>query len=211
MKDQRPAQRIALVGNGLIDANSATEIDACDHVVRFNKANGWGGNAGTRTDTLYLVNHGGQMKEWIDTDILASMPQVLASRRIALPIPMLNGHVAPGTPGAHIDQLNFISEASRRLQEAGHHVVAHTVADYRTAVERLRNYEQLVDGPSTGHLHPSTGFLALSKILSDAASNTHITLWGFTFEGWGGHPWELERRFAIDHVAIVKSCDNQRA
>jgi len=56
---------VALVGNAPDPTERAAGIDAADWVVRFNNAAGFGGVTGRRTTHLALVNHGGQMREWL--------------------------------------------------------------------------------------------------------------------------------------------------
>jgi len=40
---------------------------------------------------------------------------------------------------------------------------------------------------------PSTGMIAYDWLLRKLKPNDHLTVEGFTFEGWAGHPWEIER------------------
>jgi hypothetical protein len=47
---------LAIVGNGPLYAGAATAIDACDHVVRFNRPPHTPAEGGARTDVLLLMN-----------------------------------------------------------------------------------------------------------------------------------------------------------
>ncbi len=63
---RRTPRRIAIVGNAPETGDHAAAIDAADWVVRFNNAAGFGEATGSRVTHLALVNHGGQMREWLE-------------------------------------------------------------------------------------------------------------------------------------------------
>jgi hypothetical protein len=48
-----------------------------------------------------------------------------------------------------------------------------------------------------GSMQPSTGLLAYEWITSRLTPMDRLDIAGFTFEGWDGHPWEIERRVVV--------------
>ncbi|MBM2575447.1 hypothetical protein JQC91_03945 [Jannaschia sp. Os4] len=208
-------REVALVGNGPLGSSGAAEIDAASRVVRFNVARGFGAEAGSRLDDLFLVNCGGQMHEWLLDPAFWTSPPLLAARRVTLPIaadrpewglwrwPRVAPHVRDG--------VNFERDVRRRLD--GRRV--RTVPDRlrRGAIRALRR----TGPPPEGPVWPSTGFLALFLYDAMLPPETRITLHGFGFEGAACHPWARERawverraatgrvRLAGDHSAATAS------
>lgn len=193
-----------IVGNAPLDEEVAALADGADHVhvIRFNKARAFGGASGSRTDELWLINHGGQMAEWLEGDALTALPALAVATSVVLPVPMLPGHLSHreaarfererGEPVAP-DRVNHADEARRRLLERGFAVQRVGVGEYRAVQRALR---ALSDGG--GERYPSTGFIAIFRTLARARPNERIELCGFTFDGWGGHSWQAERRWVLD-------------
>ena len=44
---------------------------------------------------------------------------------------------------------------------------------------------------------PSTGMIAYDWLLQRLKPDDYLTVAGFTFEGWPGHPWEIERGLVL--------------
>jgi|GEM_PF-711247 len=191
-------RRIAIVGNAPLQRGVASRIDAAAHVIRFNKAPGLAGRAGRRTDELYLINHGGQMAEWLADGTLHHHPALRVARQVVLPIPMLSGHLTPrqaarreanGARPIDPDRINHLHAARRTLLRAGHRVHVVGASDYRRAQRALDT-----TAPTGGAaLYPSTGFIAIVRSVAQALRSDRIELYGFGFQGWSGHAWEAER------------------
>jgi len=195
-------RRTVLVGNAPLRSDVGQLVDSADTVVRFNDARGLQGASGSRIDQLWLINHGGQMAEWLERDELPGRPAVQAAGHIVLPVPMLPGHLCgtamtagrPGRSGtpcaAHDpDRINHLARAREVLTRAGHRVRTLSVDDYRATQDALENRCE-----GAAEHFPSTGFIALCHTLRHLAANERIELVGFTFQGWRGHSWQAERR-----------------
>ena len=50
---------------------------------------------------------------------------------------------------------------------------------------------------------PSTGMIAYDWLLRKLKPEDTLTVEGFTFEGWSGHPWEIESQL-IRSVGILE-------
>lgn len=193
-------RRVVLVGNAPLRRSVARLVDGAARVIRFNKARGHGAESGSRTDELYLVNHGGQMAEWLAQDDLPCQPAVAAAATVVLPVPLLPGHLTSREARAlererdvaiDPDRVNHLEDAQRLLERAGCAVDRVSVAEYRGAQRALA---ALAPSTATEH-YPSTGFVAIYRTLSRARPGERVELCGFTFEGWRGHSWDAERRW----------------
>ncbi len=185
--------RTAFIGNAPMVGNPAASIDACERVVRFNDAHGFGGATGSRVTELYLVNRGGAPAEWLDDPALGARPAVAATPRVVLPL----------HPDS--DYLGVRRSANGRVHRDDRD---HT----RALVERLCTPERAVDilgaavheracralgltPDGADERRPSTGFVALHHHLVARGPRGRTLLYGFTFEGWEGHPWQREREW----------------
>lgn len=192
-------REIALVGNGPLGGWSAAVIDAADHVVRFNRARGFGAEAGSRVDDLFLVNCGGQMHEWLHDDAFWRSPAVAAARRVTLPVAA--DRPEPGlwrwprlAPDAR-HGVNFERDVHARLR--GRAVRTLPDGTRRAAIQSLRR-----TGPAPrGRIWPSTGFLALFAYDRDLAPDARLTLHGFGFDGASWHDWARERAWVEARAA----------
>ena len=187
------AAEIAFVGNGPVATDVADAVDGADWVVRFNKTRGYGGPTGRRVDDLFLVNCGGQMHEWLRDDAFWRARPVSAARYVSLPVasPYRQSGLAIYARSGPRDRdgVNFETDVRRRLRDRGASVRTLPDAMRRDAIAAL---SRIGDGPD-GPIWPSTGFLALywyDRMTDPAAT---LTLYGYGFTGWPGHPWARER------------------
>jgi hypothetical protein len=184
-------REVAIVGNGPLAEGAGAEIDRADHVVRFNRARGFGGAAGTRLDDLFLVNCGGQMWEWLHEPGFWTSPPLRAARRVSLPVEDLNpgsGLIAAcGVPREGRPGINFELDARAALRRHG--IPVRTMPDG----VRRRAIRALSDPAPPRAIWPSTGFLAMFWYDATLPGESRITLHGFGFTGWPGHPWARER------------------
>lgn len=183
------ATRIGVVGNGPIEANLCESIDHYDIVIRFNSCQNYG-NTGRRTDVLVLVNTGpaGKMlacqNEAINEEALfsakkiwiAKEPSLIAAQRLKYP------------KDAELWEDYSDELINNKLRSKTWQFLSPRV--YHSAIHSLKKY-----GANDQH-DPSTGILAIFNIyhtLSTMFSPCVLTLFGFTHQGWIGHPWDAER------------------
>ena len=179
-------RRLVLVGNAPVEGDRAALVDGADAVVRFNGASGFAGATGSRTDRLFLVNCGGQMREWLDDPAFAMRPAVAAARRIVLPIaPTGQGIVEPDAD-RFAGHVNHAAEATARLRAAGRAVRVLPRRAFEAACAAL------AIEPDGGRA-PSTGFVALHHYRTGLPAAWTVELVGFGFDGWQGHAWDAER------------------
>lgn len=181
-----PLRRIAIVGNAPDLTPSGEAIDAADWVVRFNNAAGFGGAAGRRVTHLALVNHGGQMREWLADPGFGERPHVRAAERILFPF----GRKPPEENRDGEDGRDWTAEAEGRLRREGRAVEILAEGSRRAATATL-----LAQGGREG-APPSTGFLVAHHLAGlPETQGAGFDVFGFAFEGWSGHGWAAERRW----------------
>lgn len=182
---------VAVVGNAPDLADQSRRIDAADWVVRFNNAAGFGGRAGSRVTHLALVNHGGQMREWLEDPDFLNRPAIRAAGTFFFPFPQKDEPaLAPDADGRC-----WTREAMARLSPLGGEVTVLPDRVRRDAEEILA-----ASGQASGHAAaaPSTGFLVLLHLVGLLPPSLTIDVHGFGFEGWSGHDWKAERQWFED-------------
>ncbi|MDY8108151.1 glycosyltransferase family 29 protein [Fulvimarina sp. 2208YS6-2-32] len=198
-----------IVGNAPATVDRSAEIDGADIVVRFNNAAGFGGVNGSRTTHLFLINCGGQMREWLDDPDFSERPQVQAADCILLPIHPDKDELIdpPLTREERLDPdaRNYAREAHAMLGERSDASVS--ILPARHFIEACRTIGQIRQERRMPA--PSTGLIALHWALATCRSPIDVT--GFRFDGWPGHRWEAERAFfrAMEAGGRIRIHDNE--
>lgn len=175
---------VAVVGNASDLGDQGACIDRADWILRFNNAPGFGRGAGGRVTHLALVNHGGQMREWLADPHFVDRPAVQAARLFLFPFPRKLGRV--DEQGA--DGRDWTDEATARLTPLRTPISILPDAVHRTASHILKT-------PARPVPIPSTGFLVALHLLERLPPGVGIGVHGFGFAGWDGHSWGGERRW----------------
>ena len=190
-------REIAFVGNAPVETDIADRVDGADRVVRFNKARGFGGPTGRRVDDLFLVNVGGQMREWLDDPAFWQAAPVAAARRVTLPVAChdpgsglaLAARAGPGSD----DGINYENDVRRRLR--GRPGLVRTLPEW-VRLAAIRALAATGPVPSRP-IWPSTGFLALYWYDLAEPDDVRLSVHGYGFSGWPGHPWDRERAWVL--------------
>ncbi|WP_152047632.1 hypothetical protein [Aureimonas psammosilenae] len=172
---------VAVVGNAPDMDAAAEAIDAADWVVRFNNAPGFGGRAGSRVTHLALVNHGGQMREWLEDADFTTRPVLRGAREVLFPFPRKDEPARPGDE----DGRDWTAEAQAILQPLGLRTTILPEAVHAQAAEILAM-------SGMAQPAPSTGLLVGLYLLGELPMETRIDVYGFGFAGWDGHAWNAE-------------------
>lgn len=183
---------ISLVGNAPHERDRSAAIDASESVIRINNCFGLGGVNGSRTTHLFLINCGGQMREWLDDPEFPARPAVAQAGEILLPIHSgKDDLIAPPLTEAERltpDSRNWAPEAEAMLRADGRTVSRVGVETFLRAAAII-GYEL----PQRDMSAPSTGLIALLWALDTFGGP--IDVYGFGFDGWDGHRWDRERAF----------------
>ena len=189
--------RITLVGNAPLLQDRSSLIDSSDFVVRFNLPQSYGGNGGIRFDAWVLANGKGASKFARERTFIDA-PYRDIPKRIWIPREMeVHRALRRGAanellkPGNEVDYSEEILRENR-LRQPCDRIGADVYWRSISALQRLF--------PGLDKM-PSSGFVVLTYVLQ-RFPDSQITLIGFSFEGWSGHPWELEKRFV--HTAVKR-------
>lgn len=183
------ATRISVVGNGPIEAKLCDSIDRFDLVIRFNSCQNYG-DTGRRTDVLVLVNTGPAGKvlacrnEAINDEALSSARKIWIAKEPSLIAEQLLKHPSDAELWEDCSE----ELIHNKLQSKPWQFLSSKI--YHSAMQNLKKYG------ADDHHDPSTGILAIFNIchtLTTRFSPCVLTLFGFTHEGWVGHPWDAER------------------
>ena len=187
-----PPRRVAIVGNAPEIGDRADAIDSADIVVRFNNTHGLGGVTGSRTTYLFLINCGGQMREWLDDPGFTARKAVRDAEAIYLPIDPahLDAFDPPLTreQRAGAEAEDHTAAAVRRLSRAGKRVEILPSREFEASCARIGT------AMKAGMAPPSTGYLAARYFVETLGrAGCRIEAYGFGFEGFEAHAWDRER------------------
>jgi hypothetical protein len=194
-----PKESIAVVGNGSVSKLQGRKIDRFSFVVRFNRFQNYG-ISGLKTDAVVFVptgdsgrlnaslqNHCGAIDRasqfWI-----SKSPEIIAEQNKE-PIP--DGE----DDGFRRDWTKEIRANHVRERP----MLCFDTSIYYDAMIRLRN------SGAKNFLEPSTGLLTILYLRKHF--DLPIVLFGFTHEGWYGHPWEAERKL----ISSLPNCRHYQA
>lgn len=197
----RPApsepRSLAVIGNAPGTGRIAPAVDGADWVFRFNNARGIGGATGRRLTHLFLLNFGGQTREWLEDAGFHRRPAVARAQGFVLPIdpgPAERRHPTPIADKRAGGEQDWTPELGRRLRPLARPLWLLRDPLFWAAQAALGEMGARPDPV------PSTGFLALFLALRHRpASLRRIDVHGFGFAGWEGHSWEAERRWVERH------------
>ena len=182
MKGGAVPRRVAIVGNAPELVDQGRCIDSADWVVRFNNTAGFEGVSGRRVTHLTLVNHGGQMREWLQDPGFVDRPVVRGTSAFLFPF----------APKPKVDESDddggrdWTVEALAMLSPLG--------APVAVLPDSLRREADAILGIDSERPEaPSTGFLVALHLLQTLPPAVTIDVHGFGFAGWSGHRWKQER------------------
>lgn len=194
-----PGAPILIIGNGATGPGVGAREQAASWVIRFNNCAGFEPAAGDRVDELWLVNCGGQMEEWLDENRMGHPAALRLAKTVTFPVhPGIAAYYEPIlSPDELVEAAaqDFTWPALRWLRQRDRSCRMLMAGWYRDAAAAL--------GEKTfrhGMSVPSTGFLALFHA-ARAHPRSPLTMAGFGFAGWDGHPWKRERTFCEGLVA----------
>lgn len=181
---------IAVVGNGPLKEQAATEIDAAKLVIRFNVPAHTVAEAGNRTDLIFIGNTGRMMKKWLNRGAFESSQHFASAHRIIFPRHpdnIINLHVQKNLVRKILGKNKiYVKLGIKSLTRLGKEV------SLCPPELGLSCYKELgLPTNCKSETIPSTGFLAIKYVLN-LYPEEQIRLYGFTWQGWSGHPWQAE-------------------
>jgi hypothetical protein len=191
--------RLLILGSAPFETDVSRYIDESALVLRFNECKNLSDRTGSKADFLCVTNIGSTTERFIRDRAIGRLPLIDGVREIWLPRcrdvmlehsrqvnPLLNEWVMR-------DQSDELIESNGLSgKQVFHFSVEHN----------LRAVARLTARSARPFLEPSTGFLAIEYILSEARfADYEKVLLGFGFTGWAGHPWDAEKEIVMEYAA----------
>ena len=193
-------KRIAIVGNGPVDPRLFAEIDAMEHVVRFNKPPPANQYPAMRTDQLSLVNSA-SIKGTLKSPAYLATPAWQTARAVLLPLhPDIIGQRMPPAPlwKRLLGQSRDKSAAIGRIAQAAGKPVETIAAEIFFTACRALNIPGKYYFPRGA---PSSGMLVITHFLE--TTDAQLALFGFGFQGSKWHDWEAEKKWVEGQERVV--------
>ncbi|MGK0272487.1 MAG: hypothetical protein ACI88H_003159 [Cocleimonas sp.] len=183
-------RRIVIIGNGPIDKDYQEFVNRSECVVRFNLYDISSGNTGQKTDILFFTNTGGPARNGAKKKKLEKLECINNVTQVLFPY----------SPKNRIQNIALKLSGKRHLMEYGNKLVSRNQL-FKQQVLFLgdafvsKTWNKLVKlGDEGTAIMPSSGMLAIEHILNaDIYKDAVIYLLGFSHQGTGPHPWELEK------------------
>lgn len=185
---------IALVGNGPISQDYSSFVSEHDVVVRMNLC----GNldrTGDRTDFIALVNSG-QSAVHICNNAEALEPvrrncQKIWTVRHTSVVSTLKKKFFFNKDDPY-EGRDFSFQIARKFAPTPCEMFGPNIWE---------DASKIIVAQGGGNKQPSTGLLTFLR-LQELYPGRIVNLFGFTHEGWEGHPWDAERKFFGAHPSV---------
>jgi len=186
-------KQITIVGNANLSKDYSNKVNSSDIVVRFNRPRTYGRRSGTRFDIWALVNDGSPGKHFAKRRKFIGAPYKDQPSQVWFPrVVNVNKEIRRIFPNSR----QFLAENteidySRKIYTCNalnQQIVRFSRADYVDCINLIRKYSKYNDLIKI----PSTGFLVIHYILKRKPIMP-VNLIGFSFKGWIGHPFDVER------------------
>lgn len=187
---------IALVGNGDGAIGKAEKIDGHDFVVRINRAIHYG-PAGMRTDALAIINWSSPGCWMSNGETPINSDALAAAKEIWLPMPPEEMEAVKNDQPEEFPWPGYVDFTSEVIEKL-------------VGERPYLKFPPMIWGDLTRDLRSlgaekimaaSTGALVLAYLVR-AFPKSQITLYGFSHEGWHGHPWEQERALTAKFLNV---------
>jgi len=185
-----------IIGNGNLPRTLSARIDAADYVLRFNEpplATAGAAGAGIKTDCLMLCNSGKPMQLKLASEQFHLSPFFMAAEEVILVYhpaiirrffkkPLITSRLLQGR------KRDWTKQALEKLGGMGKKITILPPQFYLEACADLG-----LKGDDLKHVFPSTGYLGIHYVLQQyPLDEWHITLTGFSWQGWKRHAWAAE-------------------
>jgi|GEM_PF-3369211 len=186
-------KRVVLIGNAPIKTNRFNRnslsgfIDNSDVVIRINSADNYSRGTGEKSDILGVINIGDPAIEFsYRREINKHVKEKISSVWFSRPLDLYNS--------SNILVEEDLSEYILSFQKLDH-IPSHAISK-----EQYQYISKRVSPANGGNMvDPSSGFCFLHMMLStEELKGLKKVLVGFSWEGWTGHNWSLEKEICLD-------------
>lgn len=191
-----------IIGNGKVHNDITSLIDKADIVVRFNDTNNYAENTGTKTTFWVLSSNKFLINQHISGSQVLGNKEKIAIKEMIRNTQSLLFSIPPFYPVQPETQKNMfkriVSEDRKERIEA--------VSSFLQHFESTEHPFRIIEFPNKyifdiapeiwapNWTCPSNGYLITRMFVDDATYYKHKKyLVGFSWEGWEGHPWILEK------------------
>ncbi|MFZ9752264.1 MAG: hypothetical protein ACO3B3_01740 [Cyanobium sp.] len=192
-------KRLTIVGNAPLSRDLSAFVDQSDLVLRIGWPRTWGGESGSRFD-IWVLQNGKGGRGYVESRCFLACPFRDLAREIWFPRALgLHNRIPlhPSYGGCVVDAaLDDISLEILKANDLRQPWIRLDEAFYARCISQLFD----LSNPDCVVLMPSTGFLAAHYVF-ETMPDYRLTMVGFSFEGWPGHPWTLEQA----HIASLAS------
>ena len=186
--------KIAIVGNGEVSSSLCQQIEAANHIIRFNNPSIAMLGESARTDILVISNSSKQTKKLLNSQSYILSPAFSGAKIIILPYhPNIIKQYMPKPSlfsymlGARADQTKLCIQACQKAGKQFYILTPESYFDTCKIIgigrDKLRAY------------FPSSGIMMIHAITRQLDMAAHIDIYGFSFEGWKRHDWGSEREY----------------
>lgn len=195
-------KKLFIVGNGKVFQDYSSLIDSADWVIRFNELDYYNVNTGTKTNIWVVSSNPILLKRQIDNIQFNSKINSFARNLFIDSSILLLFSIPPFIPSKissnSTKYLSFLEQERKSRKESVALFLTHFGLHNHTykIVEFPLKYvtELKVEQWSPIWMFPSNGYLITKMILEDFNYSDHQKyLVGFSWEGWQGHPWSIEK------------------
>ena len=195
-------KKIAVVGSAPIKNDESGRIDSCDLVVRFNNCKVYGGHSGEKTDVLCINIGGAPARQMVSekTVLRSRFYKLISELWIPADVRVCHEHIT----GLSMSDVGLadtdLSDKIIKSNELGHLPVVRFSAEFN-----IRVFELLKQG-GCKFTCPSTGFFAIQYVLDEPRfAEWDKLVFGFTFKGWSGHPFEMEKKIVMQYAKELQN------
>ncbi|WP_245429594.1 glycosyltransferase family 29 protein [Mesorhizobium sp. DCY119] len=190
-------KKLFIVGNGPLLSDMSEQVDAADHVIRFNEPKASIGMSGTKTNWLFVCNTGKPMERRLKDPKYPTSPIVQAAEFVFLvshPTAVQKYSLKPSL---------WARIKGRRAEWTWASLTMYGDAGKTVAILPPDNYEAgclelgldlsvLLDDRT----FPTTGYFGIRYALERMPAETwDVEIAGFGWQGWKNHTWDQEREW----------------
>ena len=188
----KDSNRVVLIGNAPIETDIYGRkglsgfVDDSEVVIRINSADNYANGTGEKSDILGIINSGDPAIEFsYRKEVNKCVKEKISSVWFSRPLNLYENSNLLVQKELFKYVLNF-----QQLNHIPFHAISKEQYLY------LSKQVSPIDGNS---IHPSSGLCLLHMMLSDEKlKGLKKIIVGFTWEGWDGHNWGIEKKICLD-------------
>ncbi|MBO2660547.1 hypothetical protein [Shewanella algae] len=181
--------RVVIIGNGVVVQDYRQFVDDADCVIRFNLFDLGTGQTGSRTDVLFYTNTGGPARNGALKRKIRRLKNVDSIEEVWF----------PRSPRSRLQNLALKLSGQRKFMEYGNQLVSRNHL-FNQRILYLGDkfcdllWQKLTALGDAGDTSmPSSGMYAIEHVLNSRRfRNATVYTLGFSHQGSGPHPWQLE-------------------